>query len=174
VVVAIARPAEAALDCVDGGELRPLRVESRCARPYDRIVRIGLVALGAFVAATAAATAVGPPVIREPWTPLPCPMHPSSTLEIEGCLERDVTRSDRHIDTKVATVFRLIKRRLDREAFVSAEHSWLQYRRRSCAAAASSYRGGSAEPIAYLTCEKKLNARHVVDLADAEQMLHHG
>jgi uncharacterized protein YecT (DUF1311 family) len=100
-------------------------------------------------------------------------MHPSSTIEIEGCLERDVVRSDRHIDIKAATVFRLIKREPDRDAFVSAEHSWLQYRRRSCSAAASVYHGGSAEPIAYLTCEKNRNAHHIADLADAERMLRH-
>jgi uncharacterized protein YecT (DUF1311 family) len=121
-----------------------------------------------------AVAAVGPPVIREPWTPLRCPTHPSSTVEIEGCLERDVTRSDRRIDTKAATVFRLIKHQSDRVAFVSGEHSWLQYRRQSCSAAASVYRGGSAEPIAYLNCEKSRNARHLVELADAEQMLRRG
>jgi hypothetical protein len=86
-------------------------------------VRIGLITVGVFVAVAAAAAAIGPPVIREPWTPLPCPMHPSSTIEMEGCLERDVTRSDRRIDIKAAMVFRLIKHQPDREAFVSAEHS---------------------------------------------------
>jgi uncharacterized protein YecT (DUF1311 family) len=133
-----------------------------------------LVASALVVAAATSAATVGPPVIREPWTPLPCPTHPSSTVEIEACLERDVTRSDRRIDTKAATVFRLIKHSGDRAAFVSGEHSWLQYRRRSCTAAASVYRGGSAEPIAYLTCQKGRNARHLADLADSERILRHG
>jgi uncharacterized protein YecT (DUF1311 family) len=124
-----------------------------------------------FVIVGAAGAAPGPPVIREPWTPLPCPKHASTTLEIEGCLERDVTRSDRKIDTKAATVFHLIKRAADRSAFVSAEHSWLQYRRRSCSAAASVYRGGTAEPIAYLSCARSRNTRHLADLADSEQTL---
>jgi uncharacterized protein YecT (DUF1311 family) len=128
----------------------------------------------AVVATAAASGALGPPVIREPWTPLPCPAHPSSTVDMEGCLERDVTRSDRRIDAKAATVFRLIKHPGDRAAFVSGEHSWLQYRRRSCSAAASVYRGGSAEPIAYLRCEKSRNVRHLSDLADSERILRHG
>lgn len=126
------------------------------------------------VVAAASAATVGPPVIREPWTQLACPTHPSSTVEIEGCLERDVTRSDRRIDTKAATVFQLIKRQGDRAGFVSAEHSWLQYRRRSCSAAASVYHGGSAEPIASLNCQKSRNVRHLADLADSERILRQG
>jgi uncharacterized protein YecT (DUF1311 family) len=133
-----------------------------------------IVASALVVVAAASAATVGPPVIREPWTQLPCPTHPSSTIEIEGCLERDVTRSDRRIDTMAATVFHLIKRPTDRAAFVSAEHSWLQYRRRSCSAAASLYHGGSAEPIAYLNCQKSRNVRHVADLSDSERILRHG
>jgi hypothetical protein len=39
--------------------------------------------------------------------------------------------------------------------------------------AASVYHGGSAEPIAYLACEKNRNAHHLADLADAERMLRH-
>jgi len=138
-------------------------------------MKLLLIAASALVfVAVAPGAAVGPPVIREPWTPLPCPAHPSSTVEIEGCLERDVTRSDQRIDVKASTVFRLIKHQSDRAAFVSGEHSWLQYRRRSCSAAASVYRGGSAEPIAYLNCEKRRNAQHLAELADAEQMLRRG
>jgi uncharacterized protein YecT (DUF1311 family) len=75
---------------------------------------------------------------------------------------------------KAATVFRLIKHSGDRAVFVLGEHSWLQYRRRSCLATASVYRGGSAEPIAYLTCEKSRNARHLADLADSERILRRG
>jgi uncharacterized protein YecT (DUF1311 family) len=140
----------------------------------SRSMKLVLIAASALAIAAAAGAALGPPVIREPWTPLPCPAHPSSTVEIEGCLERDVTRSDQRIDTKAATVFHLIKRSVDRAAFVSAEHSWLQYRRRSCSAAASVYHGGSAEPLAYLNCQKRRNVRHLADLADSQRILRQG
>jgi uncharacterized protein YecT (DUF1311 family) len=129
-------------------------------------------ALAAAVSASAS-VALAPPVIHEPWTPLACPAHPSSTIAIEGCLERAVSRSDRVIDEKAATVFRLIKRKNDRATFVSGEHGWLSYRRRSCTAVASVYRGGTAEPIEFLSREKRLNARHIVDLAAAAQVLGH-
>ncbi len=123
------------------------------------------------LSAAAVQAANGPPVIREPWTPLPCPMHPQSTVDNEGCLERAVTASDLRINTRVATIFRLIRTASDRTAFVDGERSWLRYRRRSCAATASAYRGGSAEPLAFLSCEQSRNARHLADLADTEQVL---
>jgi uncharacterized protein YecT (DUF1311 family) len=133
-----------------------------------------LIATALAAAASASASiALAPPVIHEPWTPLDCPPHPSSTIAIEGCLERAVSRSDRVIDEKAATVFHLIKREHDRATFVSGEQSWLSYRRRTCTAVASADRGGTAEPIAFLSCEKRLNARHIVDLAAAAQVLRH-
>jgi uncharacterized protein YecT (DUF1311 family) len=116
----------------------------------------------------------GPPIIREPWTPVPCPAHPTATTEIEGCLEQAVTRSDRQINARAATIFRLIARASDRAAFVEGEQLWLRYRRRSCSAAASVYRGGSAEPVAYLTCERSRNGRHLSDLIEMEHTLRHG
>jgi uncharacterized protein YecT (DUF1311 family) len=110
-------------------------------------------------------------VIREPWTTLPCPSHPQSTIEIVGCLQHAVVGSDHRINMRVATVFRLIRRASDRTAFVEGEQAWLRYRRRSCAATASVYRRGSAEPIAFLGCEKSRNSRHLADLAETLRVL---
>jgi uncharacterized protein YecT (DUF1311 family) len=145
--------------------------------PLRRIGRVKLAVLitAALAAAATASAAVvlAPPVIHEPWTPLPCPAHPSSTIAIEWCLERAISRSDRVIDQRAATVFRLIRREHDRATFVSGGESWLSYRRRCCTAVASVDRGGTAEPIAFLSCEKRLNARHIVDLAAAAQALRH-
>jgi uncharacterized protein YecT (DUF1311 family) len=121
-----------------------------------------------------AAAALAPPVIREPWTPLPCPSHPRSSIEIEGCLEKAITRSDRRIDRSAARIFQLLRFRSDRLAFVQGERAWLHYRRRSCSAEASVYRGGSAEPIAFLSCEKRRNSTHIADLAEMERTLRQG
>lgn len=126
---------------------------------------------GAAVLASLAVAAVGPPIIREPWTPLPCPAHPNSTVEIEGCLERAVVLSDRRIDATTATIFGLIRQQSDRRAFVEGEQAWRRYRRQSCSATASVYRGGSAEPVAFLRCEENRNARHLTDLLDTERTL---
>jgi uncharacterized protein YecT (DUF1311 family) len=135
---------------------------------------IALTTVAVAVVAIPAAAAVRPPVIREPWTPLPCPAHPTSTIEIEGCLERTIKRSDRRIDEGAARIFRLLRHRSDRLAFVQGEQAWLRYRRRSCTAEASVYRGGSAEPVAFLSCEKRGNVRHIADLAAMERTLREG
>jgi uncharacterized protein YecT (DUF1311 family) len=129
---------------------------------------------GAAVFASLALSAGGPPMIREPWTPLPCPTRPTSTVEIEGCLQRAVSRSDYRVDAKTAAIYRLIRRSSDRTAFVEGEQAWLRYRRRSCSATASVYRGGSAEPVAFLRCEQNRNTRHLADLVDTERTLRQG
>jgi uncharacterized protein YecT (DUF1311 family) len=144
----------------------------RTIEPLRIVVAVVVFAVGAVPAAAPAA--LGPPVIHEPWTPLPCPPHPNSTIEIEGCLERAIARSDRTINSKSAKIFHLLRRDSDRAAFVRGEHAWLLYRRQSCTAEASIFRGGSAEPVAFLTCEKRRNARHVSDLVDMKRTLRRG
>ncbi|HEU4892233.1 MAG TPA: lysozyme inhibitor LprI family protein [Vicinamibacterales bacterium] len=121
-----------------------------------------------------ASAALTPPVIREPWTPLPCPEHPKSTIEIEGCLEKAIVQSDRRIDKRVRRIFALLRHRRDRVTFNQGQRAWLRYRRRSCSAEASVYRGGSAEPVAFLSCEKRRNARHIADLVETERILRQG
>lgn len=123
------------------------------------------------LAMPAASAALTPPVIQEPWTPLPCPAHPKSTMEIEGCLEKVIVQSDRRIDKHAERIFALLRHRSDRVAFIQGERAWLRYRRRSCSAEASIYRGGSAEQVAFLSCEKRRNARHIVDLVETERIL---
>ena len=136
---------------------------------------MALAALAVVVLAMPAATAaLTPPVIREPWTPLPCPAHPKSTIEIEGCLEKAIVQSDRRIDKRVGRIFTLLPHRADRVAFIQGERAWLRYRRRSCSAEASIYRGGSGEPVAFLSCEKRRNARHIADLVETERILRQG
>ena len=139
-------------------------------------LKLALIICGtvAAVLVAIAAAAVRPPVIKEPWTPLPCPKEPATTIEMEACLERAIVRSDRRIDAKAATVFSLIRHGSDRAAFLQGEQAWLRYRRRSCAATASVYRGGSAEPVAYLDCEKNRNMRHLADLVETERVLRQG
>ena len=136
-----------------------------------------LLVVGGAVLVPLAIAAGGPPVIQETWTPLPCPARPLSslpTVEIVACLERAVIRSDRRINTKVATIFRLLRRKSDRSAFVDGEQAWLRYRRQSCRAVASKYEGGSAQPILFLDCQKRRNAQHLVDLRDMERTLRRG
>jgi uncharacterized protein YecT (DUF1311 family) len=98
-------------------------------------------------------------------------MHPSATVELQGCVEQAILQSDRTINRKVATIFRLIVRKDDRASFVAGERAWLRYRRLSCTAAGSAFTGGTERPVAELQCERRLNARHITDLTDLERTL---
>ena len=107
---------------------------------------------------------LGPPVIHEPFTPLPCPLHPDTTLDVEGCQEMRVLRTDRAIDRQVGIVFHALPSQAARASFVDGEHSWLHYRRQACLAEASRYGGGTVGAVALLTCTLRQNRSHLVQL----------
>ena len=123
------------------------------------------------IAVLVAALTLAPPIIHEPFTPLPCPNHPKTTVDLEGCGEQEVLKTDRMIDARAAAIFRLLRTTRARSEFVHGEHAWLGYRRASCSAQASVYAGGSAEPVAFITCEGRRNRRHLSDLADTVRSL---
>jgi uncharacterized protein YecT (DUF1311 family) len=104
-------------------------------------------------------------VIHEPFTPINCPLHPDTTLDIEGCQEMRVLRTDRAIDGQVGKVFHLLRSQSARASFVDGERGWLYYRRESCLAEASFYAGGTAGGVALLTCTLRENRAHLVALA---------
>jgi uncharacterized protein YecT (DUF1311 family) len=118
-----------------------------------------------------AAAAVAPPVIHEPFTPVPCPLHPDTTIDVVGCQEHRVLRTDRGIDTQVRTIFGLLRTDSRRSTFAAGEQSWLTYRRRSCTAEASRLTGGSAHAVAVLSCELRRNTTHLADLTAMRQAL---
>jgi uncharacterized protein YecT (DUF1311 family) len=123
------------------------------------------VAAAALAGPTGAARAgLAPPVIHEPFTPLPCPLHPDTTLDVEGCQEVRILRTDRAIDDAVSVVFRRLRTMNARLSFVAGEQNWLRYRRQSCLAEASRYRRGTVEQVAYATCTLRRNRSHLVDL----------
>jgi uncharacterized protein YecT (DUF1311 family) len=125
------------------------------------------------VVAALAGAAAGqvPPVIHEPFTPLPCPLHPDTTLDVEGCQELRVLRTDRAIDAQVKIVFRLIRGQSARASFVDGERSWLRYRRGSCLAESSAYAGGTEQGVALLTCSLRENRAHLAALAATRRAL---
>jgi uncharacterized protein YecT (DUF1311 family) len=132
---------------------------------------LALVVALAVAAPAHAAGGPAPPVIHEPFTPLPCPIHPDTTIDVEGCQEARILRTDRAIDDTVAAVFRLLRTDRARASFVDGERHWLHYRRESCLAEASAYAGGSAEPVAYLSCTLRKNRSHLVGLAAMRRTL---
>jgi uncharacterized protein YecT (DUF1311 family) len=113
-----------------------------------------------------------PPVIHEPFTALPCPIHPDTSIDVEGCQEVRVLRTDRAIDREVAKIFRLLPPTQGaRSKFVDGEQSWLHYRRQSCLAESSRFQGGTAQPVAFLNCSLRRNRSHLAELVAMRKAL---
>ena len=80
--------------------------------------------------------------------------------------------TDRAIGVRVKAIFGLLRSAPSaRATFVRGEHLWLQYRRAACTAGASSYEGGSAQPVEYLSCTVGRNKTHLTDLATIRRTL---
>ena len=110
-------------------------------------------------------------MIHEPFTAVPCPLHPDTTIDVVGCQEHRVLRTDRAIDSKVRTIFPLLPTDGARSAFVAGERSWLEYRLRSCSAEASRLAGGSEHAVAVLSCDLRRNTAHLADLTAMRRTL---
>jgi uncharacterized protein YecT (DUF1311 family) len=95
---------------------------------------------------------------------LPCPRKPLSTVDIMGCLEQRIVRTDHAIDRDAQRIFRLLPE-AGGQPFVSAEKSWFAYRRSACRAEASIYFGGTGRPIKFGVCTVRINVQHLKDLA---------
>jgi uncharacterized protein YecT (DUF1311 family) len=107
---------------------------------------------------------IAPPPIHETFTLLPCPAHQVSNVDMEGCGEHVVVRTDRQIDGLVRTIYGLLRTKDGRTAFVRSEAFWLDYRRTSCTADASAYTGGTLLPVEYIWCLGTRNRTHIGEL----------
>jgi uncharacterized protein YecT (DUF1311 family) len=123
------------------------------------------------VLVASAQAAPRPPVIHEQFTLLPCPMHPDTTVALEGCSEHAIVATDHRIDLQVKKIFNLLTAPGARPAFVAGERSWLRYRNASCSAQSSAYAGGSGQPVLYAQCLLQRNRSHLVDLAALRKTL---
>jgi uncharacterized protein YecT (DUF1311 family) len=149
--------------------MRPPRVLDGCGRYKEP--RLTITGMRARLATLVTAAVIAPPVIHEPFTALPCPLHPDTTIDVVGCQEHRVLRTDRAIDAQVTAIFRLLRTDGRRSTFATGERSWLQYRRQSCATEASRVAGGSAHAVALLSCTLHRNASHLADLTTLRKAL---
>jgi uncharacterized protein YecT (DUF1311 family) len=120
------------------------------------------------VAAVAATAAPGPPVITESFTLLPCPAKPKTTLDLEGCAEHRVVKTDAAINKRVKTIFSLLRTAKARGHFVQGERAWLAYRRATCTSRSDVYEGGSQSAVEFANCLGDLNDAHLKELATFE------
>jgi uncharacterized protein YecT (DUF1311 family) len=132
-------------------------------------MRLGLVAL--IAAAWTTGGILNPPVIHEPFTQLPCPAHPTTTLAMEGCYEKAIVVTDQKINTQARAIFNLLRSRYARLTFVQGEQSWLRYRHDSCAAESSAYAGGTLAPVSAAICILNRSKAHLADLVAMRKVL---
>jgi uncharacterized protein YecT (DUF1311 family) len=116
--------------------------------------------------AHAAAVKLVPPVIHEPFTPLPCGGTPTkrTTVQQEGCAERDILRSDKLIDATSKTIFRRLRDDPARRRFMAGARAWLTYRNADCASFSDVFEGGSQAPVLAVQCEAGRNKSRLADL----------
>jgi uncharacterized protein YecT (DUF1311 family) len=113
---------------------------------------------------------VGPPMISEQFTLLPCPAKPKSTLAYEGCAERRILRSDKAINERARVIYDNLSA-TGRARFVKAERAWLTYRRALCESRADLYYGGSAATLVFAKCVADENDAHLKELRAFERGL---
>ena len=117
-----------------------------------------------------AAAVIQPPVIHETFTLLPCPRHPVSTVDLEGCSEQAIVRTDRKINAEAKAIFGLLRPDV-RAAFVRGERAWLQYRQASCEAESSKYAGGTLAGVLAASCTLARSKTHLSELLDFRKTL---
>jgi uncharacterized protein YecT (DUF1311 family) len=122
------------------------------------------------LAVLAVAVAPKPPVIHEVFTPLPCPMHPVSTADQEGCQEKVILATDRTINARARAIFELLIPSA-RASFVTGERAWLRYRQQNCEADSSKFAGGTLAGVEFAGCVIARNKTHLLDLAGTLALL---
>lgn len=107
-------------------------------------------------------------VIHESFTALPCAGSPKrrTTLQQEGCAERQILKTDRTIDALNKSIFTKLSAASTRRDFVAGHTAWFTYRRRYCLSVADVFAGGSEAGVLYAACAARLNAQHVTDLKE--------
>ena len=107
-----------------------------------------------------------PPVIHEPFTPLPCTGAPNNrtTLQQEGCAEQQILRSDKTIDGLNRAIFGKLFDNRARRDLIAGHKAWLSYRHAFCQSESDVFEGGTEAGVLFAICEASVNSEHVKDL----------
>src|SRR4051812_8648415 len=133
-----------------------------------------LVLVAALIAAAvpaSASAAPAPPVIKEGFTLPPCPPSPTTTLELEGCAEHRILKTDTVINARVKAIYRLLRTDAAKTHFVAGERAWLAYRKASCMSRSDVYEGGTLAAVEYGNCVADTNVVHIKDLTAFQKAL---
>jgi uncharacterized protein YecT (DUF1311 family) len=121
---------------------------------------------GAAGAGRAHAAKLAPPVIKESFTPLGCSGSPGhrSTLQMEGCAEQQILRSDKQIDALNRKIFDALPSSSARRDLIAGHRAWLTYRRAYCLSVSDVFQGGTAAGVVASDCTASVNRQHVGNL----------
>ena len=138
-------------------------------RPFPLLGLAAAVALLVWSPASAAPAHVAklsPPVIHEPFTPLPCSGAPGhrSTLQMEGCAEQQILASDKRIDALNQEIFGKLFDAAARRRFIAGHNAWFAYRRAYCLSSSDVFEGGTEAAVVDADCTAAVNSQHVKDL----------
>jgi uncharacterized protein YecT (DUF1311 family) len=143
----------------------------------SRLLGAALLSAAAALAIAAQAADAGkpaqlsPPVIREDFTLLPCPKHPTTTLEQEGCAEHAIVRTDHRIDRVAKAIFTRLGDAAARRRFIDAQTAWLAYRRADCASVSDKYEGGTLAALVAASCTADRSAQHLKEVRAFDRLL---
>ncbi|MGZ4186026.1 MAG: lysozyme inhibitor LprI family protein, partial [Solirubrobacteraceae bacterium] len=107
-----------------------------------------------------------PVVIHETFTPLPClgaPAH-RTTLQMEGCAERQILRTDSQINLLAAQIFPILPSDRARRDFNAAQRAWLSYRKADCFSMSDVFEGGTEAGVIDAQCVANRNGQRIKDL----------
>jgi uncharacterized protein YecT (DUF1311 family) len=132
------------------------------------LVILAVVSVGMAVAGPdrGRAATLSAPVIHESFTPLPCSGSPRhrSTLQLEGCAEQQILRTDKTIDRLNRTLFTILSDNAARRRFVAGHDAWLSYRHAFCLSRSDVFEGGTEAAVLDAVCVAGVNEQHITDL----------
>jgi uncharacterized protein YecT (DUF1311 family) len=107
-----------------------------------------------------------PVLIRETFTPLTCSgaAGHQTTLQMEGCLEKQILKSDTQINRLAAQIFPILVNDRARRDFNAAQRAWLSYRKADCLSMSNVFEGGTAAGVVDTQCQSSRNNRRINDL----------
>jgi len=114
----------------------------------------------------ASAARLEPVAIHETFTPLPCSGAPGhrTTLEQEGCAEKQILKTDTQIDVLESQIFPILSDDRARRDLNAAQRAWLNYRKADCLSMSDLFEGGTEAGVVNAQCFVSRNNQRVKDL----------
>jgi uncharacterized protein YecT (DUF1311 family) len=94
-----------------------------------------------------------------------------STLDLEGCAEQRILRTDRRIDAVARSIFVRLFDGAARRRFIVAERAWLAYRRAYCSSMSDQYEGGTLAGLVAASCTADRSTQRLKDLRSFGKLL---